>query len=200
MRRTKEEAEQTRHDLLAAALAVFSRKGFEATTLNEIATQAEVTRGAIYHHFGSKEDLYLALMDDASAQGNKAIQQAIETGGTFLQIVNRIIVNTLSLLEDDVRFRQTMALSLTHDIIPEMRQRRYQDAEQLIAGISEAFKMGITQGELYPDLNPATAARALIGYQNGLALLWLSNRDAFSIKAHAADLSKIFLHGIARPA
>jgi TetR/AcrR family acrAB operon transcriptional repressor len=49
MRRTKEDAEQTRQDLLDAALTIFSKKGYTATRLEDIAKVAGVTRGAIYH-------------------------------------------------------------------------------------------------------------------------------------------------------
>ena len=62
MKRTAEEAEQTRQELLDAALAIFSRTGFEAARLEDIAKTAGVTRGAVYHHFGGKPELYLALL------------------------------------------------------------------------------------------------------------------------------------------
>ena len=62
MRRTKEEAAQTRQDLLAAALTIFSQKGYEAARLEDIAEMAGVTRGAIYFHFGNKAGLFMALV------------------------------------------------------------------------------------------------------------------------------------------
>ncbi|MCL4562239.1 MAG: TetR family transcriptional regulator, partial [Chloroflexi bacterium] len=58
MRRTKEEAAETRDLLLKSALSVFSQKGYSATTLGDVARAAGVTRGAIYWHFGSKAELY----------------------------------------------------------------------------------------------------------------------------------------------
>ncbi|MCK5430999.1 MAG: TetR family transcriptional regulator [Anaerolineales bacterium] len=58
---------QTRQDLLAAALTVFSNKGYEAARLEDIAEMAGVTRGAIYFHFGNKAGLFMALVEDASA-------------------------------------------------------------------------------------------------------------------------------------
>lgn len=198
MKRTQEEAEQTKQDLLRAGLAVFSQKGFQAATLNEIAQKAGVTRGAIYHHFGSKEELYLALLESASSGSNKALQQAIQEGGTFLEIVTRIIVYTLNLLEEDRQFRQVMTLSLTHDIIQEFSMHRSDAVDQLIMGVSQALQMGIDQGELRQDLDATTAARALIGYQNGLAMLWLANPDAFSVSKVSDSLAEIFISGIAK--
>ncbi|HEU5383170.1 MAG TPA: TetR family transcriptional regulator, partial [Ktedonobacteraceae bacterium] len=62
MRRTKEEAAITRERLLEAALECFHSKGYSATTLDDIARRAEITRGAIQWHFGSKADLYNTLL------------------------------------------------------------------------------------------------------------------------------------------
>lgn len=200
MRRTKEEAAQTRQDLLAAALTIFSQKGYEATRLEDIAEMAGVTRGAIYFHFGNKAGLFMALVEDASALGAQAIDNAVQGGGTFAEITGRILVNTLSLLEDDRRFREVMTLSLSvRESSPELADfshRRSEEALNLVGNISGFFQMGISQGDLRVDLDPLAAARALLAYQNGLAMLWLANPDAFSIKESAPAFADLFLSGV----
>ena len=198
MRRTKEEAEKTRQDLLDAALALFSRKGYESTRLEDIAQSAGVTRGAIYHHFGGKEELFIALLDDASAISNKAIQQAIVEGGSLIEILSRILVYTFNLIEDDTRFRQVMALTIAATNVDELARRKYSEAKELVESIGEALARGIASGELRPDLDPNNAARALLAYQNGLALLWFYNRDTFSVKDNAEAMAQIYLYGIAK--
>jgi len=60
----KEQAEQTRQELLSAALKVFCENGFNATRLEDIAREANVTRGALYWHFKNKLDIYLAVFDE----------------------------------------------------------------------------------------------------------------------------------------
>ena len=65
-RRTKEEAEQTRAAILGAAIEVFLKKGVTRTTLQEIAEEAGVTRGAIYHNFANKGELLSALLESAT--------------------------------------------------------------------------------------------------------------------------------------
>jgi AcrR family transcriptional regulator len=60
----KEQAEQTRQELLSAALKVFCENGFNATRLEDIAREANVTRGALYWHFKNKIDIYLAVFDE----------------------------------------------------------------------------------------------------------------------------------------
>lgn len=200
MRRTKEEAEQTKADILRAALAVFSQTGYEAARLNDIAERAEVTRGAIYHHFDSKAGLYLALIEDASELGDKAINQAIQEGGTLAEIIERILIYSLNLLEDDQRFRQVTSLSLFQatsqpDLKP-LEERRAAQAVELVGSIEAFFEQGQQAGQLRPDVQAASLARAFLAYQNGLALLWLANPKAFSIKAQAPQLAAVFMQGI----
>jgi TetR/AcrR family acrAB operon transcriptional repressor len=200
MRRTKEEAAQTRQTLLDAALTVFSRDGYEAARLKDIAQAADVTRGAIYHHFGSKAGLFEALIEDASALGSLAVSSAIEEGGTFAEITARILVYTLNLLQEDRRFREITALSLslpgTAPELASFREQRALGARSLVENISGLFQMGIKQGDLRADLDPPIAARGFLAYQNGLAFLWLSDRDAFSIKENTPALANMFMKGI----
>lgn len=60
-RRTAEAAAKTRIDLTDAGRALFADPGFAATTLEDVAARAGVTRGALYHHFASKEALFEAV-------------------------------------------------------------------------------------------------------------------------------------------
>jgi TetR/AcrR family acrAB operon transcriptional repressor len=203
MRRTKEEAAQTRQALLDAALTVFSQEGYEAARLEDIAQTAGVTRGAIYHHFDNKAGLFAALIEDASALGNQAISRAVEEGGAFAEIAARILVYTLNLLEEDRRFREVTALSLflpgTSPELAAFREQRVQEARELVDNVSGLFQMGIEQGDLRHDLDPAAVARGFLAFQNGLALLWLNDKEAFSLKESAPSLAKMFMRGIVAP-
>ncbi|MGO1501330.1 MAG: TetR family transcriptional regulator [Marinobacter sp.] len=62
-RRTKEEALQTREQLIDAAEIVFHRKGVAQTSLNNIAQEAGLTRGAFYWHFKNKQEIFKAMLD-----------------------------------------------------------------------------------------------------------------------------------------
>ncbi len=66
VRRTKQAAEETRSLILDAAEQVFRDKGVTRTSLTDIASQAGVTRGAIYWHFANKAELFTAMCDRAT--------------------------------------------------------------------------------------------------------------------------------------
>ena len=203
MRRTKEEADLTRQQLLDAALLVFSRQGYDAARLEDIATAANVTRGAIYHHFGGKPELFSSLVEEASQAGSQAVAQAIQEGGSFLDIARRVLVFTLELLRDNLRYRQVMALFLNNaSAAPDLASLRLSRIEQgkeqlrLIAGF---FQMGLQQGAVRPDLDPEVAARAFLAYQNGLVLLYLHSPELIDVEQHAFPLADVFVRGIAPP-
>jgi len=59
---------QTRAALLSAAARVYARRGFDGATLDEVAAEAGFSKGAVYGHFGSKENLLLALMGEHLAE------------------------------------------------------------------------------------------------------------------------------------
>jgi AcrR family transcriptional regulator len=69
-----------REQLLATALEVFAHQGFHATSMNDVAEAAGVTKPVLYQHFASKRDLYLALLDEVGGRLLRAIAEA--TAGT----------------------------------------------------------------------------------------------------------------------
>ena len=201
MRRTAEDAAKTRQDILDAALLVFSQKGYHATRLADIADEANVTRGAIYHHFGNKPKLYQALISEAANLGGNVIQDAIANAGSFVETCELILINSLSFLQQNEQMRQITELTLfktgVDPELVEMEQLRQEQAIQMVAGIAQFMEQGIANGDLRADLNPTDVARSFIAFQNGIIHLWLSNPRAFSIQEDAPKFADIFMNGIA---
>jgi TetR/AcrR family acrAB operon transcriptional repressor len=200
-RRTKEEAEQTRKDLLDAALSVFSQKGFQVTRLEDIAAEAGVTRGAIYHHFGSKAGLYIALMEDVSTVLNRIIEDAMQAGSSFVDVFASVIIQTLRELQSDRRTRQVLELLyLRTGYGPELNsviEAQRQEERKWVEVLAQSMHAGIEVGELREDLDPLEAARAYISFQNGLINTWLRVPDLFSIEESAEALVEVFMRGLA---
>jgi AcrR family transcriptional regulator len=69
----------TRQHLLDAAAIVFARSGFHGSTLDEVATTAGFTKGAVYSNFRSKDDLFLALLDDRIDRQFAVVTEVLES-------------------------------------------------------------------------------------------------------------------------
>lgn len=200
MRRTKEEAAITREQLLKKALTVFSKKGYAAAALEDIAREAEVTRGAIYWHFGGKAELYNTLIREFSERGNVIMHQAVSEGGTLLDILRRVFVRQLQVVEEDREMRALMELALFKTgLVPELEEGRQQQVDSgiaLIEMLAGIMSQGIEQGLLRSDVDPKEMARAYLAFQNGLINLWLSAPTQFSLKASAESFADILMAGI----
>ena len=200
MKRTKEEAAITREQLLKNALAVFSKNGYAATSLQDIALEAKVTRGAIYHHFGGKAELYNTLIRKYSNRGSQIMGQAASEGGSLLDVLRRVFVRQLQAIEDDHEMHALMELYLFKTgLVPELEEGRQQQIESgvgLIEMLEGIISQGMEQGILRPDLDPKEMARAYLAFQNGLIQLWLTAPNQFSLKANAESFADILMTGI----
>ena len=200
MKRTKEEAAITREQLLSKALTAFSKKGYAATTLEDIAREAEVTRGAIYWHFGSKAELYNTLIREYSSRGGAIMQQAASEGGTLVDILRRVFVRQLQAVEEDSALRALMELQLFKTgLVAELEEGRQQQIEgsvglvEMLAGI---MGQGVQAGLLRSDVDPKEMARAYLAFQNGLIHLWLTSPNQFSLKNSADSFADILMTGL----
>lgn len=201
MRRTKEEAEITRQNLLTHALSVFSRHGYAETRLEDIAAEARVTRGAIYHHFGSKAELYNAMVTEASGRAIGVLENAINAGGNTLDVLKRVFIDLLTYAHDDPQFRAINELVLFKTgSAPELQegfQYKIAGNRQMVDFFAGKIQAGIEAGEVRADVDPRDAAISLMALNNGLLSLWLLDPDLFALKQRAGTIADIFIQGIA---
>ncbi|HEX6310149.1 MAG TPA: TetR/AcrR family transcriptional regulator [Acidimicrobiia bacterium] len=89
-RRTQaERSAATRAALLASARALFAERGFAGAGREEIVRRAGVTRGALYHHFAGKEDLFRAVFEEVESEVTERVAQAAVTAGGPLDALRR---------------------------------------------------------------------------------------------------------------
>jgi len=202
MRRTKEEATITRERLLDAALASFHAKGFSATTLDDIARQAEITRGAIQWHFGNKAELFNTLLRERYERAAARLWEIHATGGTPLQTLRQMLIQWLSHTEEDAEFRAVLELVMMKtEVSPELSegmQEKIRGNQLTVALFTDLIQRGIAAGEIRPEVNPKVAALAAIGLVNGVTSLWLIDQSAFSLKGLAEETVDLFLRSLVR--
>ncbi len=205
MRRTKEDAEMTRLSLIKAALRVFSEKGYGGTRLEDIAAVAGVTRGAIYHHFGGKFELYIAVFEEFWRRADPIFEQEMGKDGGYLDKFRRMFVGYLELIERDPEFQAMLELSFQRpeamtanekDMLEkgvDMKRLAIGEAmDQIAAFLGKAKE----EGEIREDVDVDVASQTYMGLFQGLALLWLLMKKRFSIKMNATAMVDIYIRGI----
>jgi len=93
---------QTRGRLLQSAVHIFDRKGYSAASVREIAEMAGVTKPALYYHFGSKEGLLIAILEEAIREFEKAILSAVAKPGSARERLMGLCEDVFSLFEVNI--------------------------------------------------------------------------------------------------
>ncbi|MEN5030690.1 TetR family transcriptional regulator [Pseudomonas sp. Ps21-P2] len=193
VRRTKEEAQETRKQILEAAEQAFYDRGVSRTTLADIAALAGVTRGAIYWHFSNKADLVQAMLDslheplEEMARASESEDEIDPLGWT-----RKLLTHLFQQIANDPKTRRINEI-LFHkfeftDEMCDMRQQRqfvWLDANERIA---LALGNASRQGQLPADLNPQRAAICLHAYVHGIIGQWLLVPESFSLQDDAERL------------
>lgn len=200
-RKTKEEAQQTRSQLLEAAERLFSERGVANTTLNDIATAAGLTRGAIYWHFQNKTDLIHALWDQVALPLHESFAElALSMPDDPLARIQVKSTTVLTQVVQDVRIRNLLSILLLKcEYVEEpggLREGYLIKRADCLGEITEEFRLAVVQGQLPAGLDERFAAIGLMSLIDGLCFHWLMNPALFSLDDKAKNYIDAYLKGL----
>jgi len=193
VRRTKEEAQETRNSILDAAERVFFEKGVSRTSLADIAQAAGVTRGAIYWHFAHKGDLFTEMFDRVLLPLDElkaAAQDPNEPDplGRLMEICTVCLRDTTN---DPRRRRVFDILFLKCEFVEDMGpvMARYQtNMREALTKIETGLRNAISKGQMPADLDTKLAASMVHAFVGGALRDMLFLPDATDFAAHAEQM------------
>lgn len=201
VRRTKEEAQETRNQLLDAAERVFHEKGVSRTSLNDIAEAAGLTRGAIYWHFKNKADLFNAMMERVTLP-LESLVDAPERGAEEdpLGHVRACAIGVLEQTARDAQMQRVFEIvahkcEYVDDMIA-LRDRHLECRSECLDQVEAGFRQAAAKGQLPPDVNPRRAAIGMHALIDGLIDNWLLDPGYFDLGSEAARMIDIYLAGL----
>lgn len=186
MATNREKAEQTRDSLLDAAAVVFLREGVSRATLEQIARQAGVTRGALYYHFKDKSQILASLLAQATLPHEELIAPAfagdVDQPLRLIEQGCRVVLQALA--RDERRQRIYAILSLRCEAVGETAEvARHMSAmtEEMNARLLHMLRLCAAKGELAPRWTPEAAVWAIHCTMVGLFLEWLRGGRRFDL-------------------
>ena len=192
MRRTKQESEQTRQQILDAAQREFARCGVTRTTLQRIAAAAGVTRGAVYWHFANKRTLFRAMRDQVSLPLFDRTELLGTDGPDPLLAVQRFLHSVVDQIENDPQTRRTFEImSLKCEYVDEFRvelKRHARSCRELSSKLALVYARARDTGAMRSDLSPDSAALDTCVFVTGLLRLWLIDEDGGLLRPHVDEL------------
>jgi TetR/AcrR family acrAB operon transcriptional repressor len=190
VRRTKEEAQETRAQILEAAEKAFYERGVARTTLADIAALAGVTRGAIYWHFSNKADLLQAMFDtlheplDDLARASESEDELDPLGcmrRLLIELFHRIALDPKTRRINEILFHKCEFI----DEMCDLRQQRQAESLDCNMRIERALCNSIKRGQLPETLDTRCAAITLHAYIDGMLGQWLLVPDSFGLHQEA---------------
>ncbi|MGE5321355.1 MAG: TetR/AcrR family transcriptional regulator, partial [Actinomycetota bacterium] len=174
--RSTPRAEDTRRRIYDAALELFREKGFEQTTMRDIAARAGVALGGAYYYFSSKEAIVLAFYQDTQESSHDSVLQEMAAYKELRERIRCLITTRLQLLAPNRKF---CAALFRHAPDPADPLSPFSDETRPIRERAiEHFQIAMDGGNMkFPsDLKPHLPFLLWL-YQMGLILFWLYDRS-----------------------
>lgn len=190
-RKTKAETELTYNALLDAAMMLFTRQGVARTTLNDIAQEAQMTRGAVYWHFDNKDAVIRALWERNACETHErftASMEALSASANAGEGVRETLKASLRELMSDPKVGQVMRIvfnnvEFTDEKTP-LQEFLIQREEKILHVMERLFEALAERNCLKVTYPPAFLSRSFLAYMRGLLDMQLAP------KGHGVDLMR----------
>ncbi len=194
VRQTKENAEITRQRIIDAAREVFLSRGVSRTSMEQIAAQAGVTRGAIYWHFSNKTELFSALREQVLLPLIDRMDDSLllENNDDPLGQIGKFLSGTIDALNESSDTRQTFEIMMVkceyvEELTAVLEQTLY-NCERIAKKIEQLYERAKTKGQLKPTDSPAILAMDTHLFFSGLIHLWVKDLDNKHYRSQATAL------------
>lgn len=200
MRRTKEEAENTRIAILVAAEMLFLKKGVSHTSLEQIAREAGVTRGAVYWHFQNKAHLFHEMLNQVRLPAEQIAEHISQCDPDYPILgLRNLCADALLTMEKEPRKKRIFTILLRRceftDDLREAEERHEAFINEFIDLCEQLFAEPSTAQRLYPGVTPRMAALALHATLLGLLSDWLRDPTLFDV-SHAGSMLDALFRGL----
>jgi AcrR family transcriptional regulator len=201
VRKTKQEAAETREAILESAAKVFVEKGVVGASLEEIAKQACVTRGAIYWHFKNKVDIFTALHDQLYMSTMDMILQELEkTHPEPLLQLRDLCLKLFEELENNPQKKRILTIffmkcDYSGEFEGFLEYQKKQKYDTFIL-FSRYFERAIQKGHLSDKADPKVLTQALSCFITGIVSDYLRYPGLFRIEENAEQLINYFFKGL----
>lgn len=183
---------QRRRAILDAAIDLFGRQGYQGTGLSAIAQQAGITASAIIHHFGSKQGLLRAVLDEHDA--HSAARLSTYTGRGVTGLVEALLDNADHMTSNSHLATLHTTLQAEHLAAgPEdpVRERFLHRSRLLRHAMADILRSAAADGPRNEGLDPEATAAEILAFQEGVLILWRLDPDN-------TDLRTLYQHFLRR--
>jgi TetR/AcrR family transcriptional regulator, cholesterol catabolism regulator len=196
----KEREEEFRRNLvLDAAESLFAERGFDGTTVAEIAERSELAKGSLYQLFQSKDEIFSALVKRKMDHIWKLLDEIFSRDISPLEKMRLIMREKLAAVWDSRQFARIFLNELKGlhwTIEPPLMASVHEKAGLGLKRIEVLFEEGQKIGEFRDDLHATTLVAAFAGFTNAIIYTWLNREDDFKMEDALNQAMELFMNGV----
>jgi AcrR family transcriptional regulator len=180
--------------ILDAALAVFSRRGYREASVDEIAEEAQTSKGGVYFHFPAKQAIFRALLDLSAKRLLEKVEAAIAKEDAPVARADAAILTVLREFSD----HRTLARLFMIEALGagnEFQSRVLEIHDEFIAVIGRHLDAAVNEGLVDP-VDTAVASRAWFGALNEIILQWLVNGEPEHLEVAYTALRPLLMRSV----
>jgi TetR/AcrR family transcriptional regulator, fatty acid metabolism regulator protein len=163
--------EEKRRQILDAAVRAFARKGYHACRVGEIAEEAGVAYGLVYHYFGSKEEVLQTIFRDTWTQMLARISELEAEGDAASEQVRKVTALLLRTWRRDPDLVRVLVREVTRS--PEQLQQQIDEIGHAYEALERIVRRGQDSGEFRPEIDPQLAATIFYGALEEVLTGWV---------------------------
>lgn len=186
-------SEATRRKIITSAVELFNEIGYPATGLGDIIERAEMTKGALYYHFDSKESLATAIIGEGSVRLSEAFHSITASSAPALENIIHGVFVVADLLSTDQVARSGTQLLRAFGEFNDAAARTYGG---WVEEMAERTRQAIEEGDLRADLDPRAVGETIVGLMLGVELLANATTAGADVLQRVARTWKVLLPGI----
>ena len=151
--------------LLDVAVAAFNERGYDATSMEELAARLGVTKSAIYHHVPGKGELLRLALDRALDALFAVTGEPGATSGPAIDRLEHVVRGSVRVLAAELPFVTLLLRVRGNSPVEQAALQRRREFDGIVTGLVRAAE---TDGDVRPDVDPAVTSRLLFGTVNSL--------------------------------
>ncbi|MGI5242231.1 TetR/AcrR family transcriptional regulator [Dactylosporangium sp. CA-139066] len=188
---------ETRKALLDSALRLFDVRGYHETSVEDIVSEAGVTKGALYHHFSGKEEILQQLQEDYINNRLNNCLRILENHSSAKDRLYHLILESLVAI-DQFRSYVTVYVQEKRFLAEERFATIKEKRDQVDAIYESVIRQGMDNGEFDPSLEPRITSFAILGML-AWAYNWYSSSGRLRVEEIAGLLTDLVLRGVGAP-
>lgn len=200
MEKTKKQyqSEHTKEQIVGAVIDLLVTKGYGNTSISDISRLSGLTKGALYHHFRDKEDLFYTAINYLSDVLKQNLIVKVSDSGDSVERLNSLVDTFIDLNENNTQYVQIVSGLILG--MGDLETALIQPLEDFFSELSYHIERIIVKGQAGKEINPDLDAKLLslniIGMLFGNTIPWVLNKDRINYKAMMDVQKEILLRSL----